>query len=104
MFLCMRVREWLVLPLLFSVLIVSGLHAQAGKGRSIKVASISVEGNQTADANFIKLNSGLTSGATVTGEDIQKGIKQLWGLNLFSDIKSSSTKKSTMPFISQLGS
>ena len=87
MFLCMRVREWLVLPLLFSVLIVSGLHAQAGKGRSIKVASISVEGNQTADANFIKLNSGLTSGATVTGEDIQKGIKQLWGLNLFSDIK-----------------
>jgi len=83
----MRVREWLVLPLLFSVLIVSGLHAQAGKGRSIKVASISVEGNQTADANFIKLNSGLTSGATVTGEDIQKGIKQLWGLNLFSDIK-----------------
>lgn len=87
MFLCMRVREWLLLPLLFSVLIVSGLHAQAGKGRSIKVASISVEGNQTADANFIKLNSGLTSGATVTGEDIQKGIKQLWGLNLFSDIK-----------------
>lgn len=87
MFLSMRVREWLVLPLLFSVLIVSGLHAQAGKGRSIKVASISVEGNQTADANFIKLNSGLTSGATVTGEDIQKGIKQLWGLNLFSDIK-----------------
>lgn len=83
----MRVRKWLVLPLLFSVLIVSGLHAQAGKGRSIKVAAISVEGNQTADANFIKLNSGLAAGTTVTGEDIQKGIKQLWGLNLFSDIK-----------------
>jgi len=62
-------------------------YGQVGQRRSIKVAAISVEGNITADANFIKLNSGLAENENVTGEDIQKAIKQLWSLNLFSDIQ-----------------
>jgi outer membrane protein insertion porin family len=60
---------------------------QMGRQRSVKVASISVEGTKTADANFIKLNSGLSEGENVSGEDIQKAIKRLWELNMFSDIE-----------------
>ncbi|MFQ5650382.1 MAG: outer membrane protein assembly factor BamA [bacterium] len=55
--------------------------------KAIKVAAISVEGNDIADPNFIKLNSGLSDNQEITGEDIQKAIKQLWSLNLFSDIQ-----------------
>ncbi len=63
------------------------LQGQVSGRKNIKIASITVEGNTTADPNFIKLNSGLVENEVVTGEDIQKAIKQLWGLNLFSDIK-----------------
>ncbi len=64
------------------------LLAQAGAPRrEINIAAISVEGNVTADANFVKLNSGLAENEKVTGEDLQKAVKQLWGLNLFSDIQ-----------------
>ncbi len=61
--------------------------AQTGRRRAVKVAAISVAGNVTADANFVKLNSGLSAGQKISGEDIQRAIKQLWGLNLFSDIQ-----------------
>ncbi len=54
---------------------------------SLKVAGVSVIGNVTASENIIKLNSGFVDGATLTGDDIQDGIKKLWRLALFSDIK-----------------
>ncbi len=55
--------------------------------RALKLIGLSVEGNHTADANFVKLNSGLSIDQEITGEDIQKAIKQLWSLNMFSDIE-----------------
>ncbi len=55
--------------------------------RTLKLVGLSVEGNRTADANFIKLNSGLSIDQEISGEDIQKAIKQLWSLNMFSDIE-----------------
>ncbi len=65
-----------------------GQQAGAAQGRrAIKIAAVSVQGNVTADPNFITLNSGLTAGQQISGEDIQRAIKQLWSLNLFSDIQ-----------------
>ncbi len=79
-----RFGLFFVLGVLATVATVQG---QADQRRTIKVASISVSGSNIADPNFIKLNSGLTENSEVTGEDIQKAIKQLWALNLFSDIQ-----------------
>lgn len=55
--------------------------------RKIKILSIAVEGNKTAEASSIRLNSGLMAGKEITGEDIQKAIKNLWSLRIFSDVK-----------------
>ena len=48
---------------------------------------LTVEGNISTDQGLIKANSGLLIGREVTGEDIQAAIKQLWRLELFSDIE-----------------
>ncbi|MFQ5824165.1 MAG: outer membrane protein assembly factor BamA [bacterium] len=61
--------------------------AQIASKKSVKLLGLTVKGNTTADANFIKLNSGLVENENITGEDIQKAIKQLWSLNMFSDIQ-----------------
>lgn len=53
---------------------------------TVKVLGISVDGNKTADANLIRLNSGLSPGEQISAEDIQTAIKQLWSLDMFSDI------------------
>jgi len=55
--------------------------------KSIKILGLSVDGQKTADANIIKINSGLAAGEEVTSEDIQNAIKNLWNLNLFSDVE-----------------
>jgi outer membrane protein insertion porin family len=54
---------------------------------AVKLASLTVEGTKSADPGFIKLNCGLSEGSEITGEDIQKAIKNLWELNMFSDIE-----------------
>ncbi len=54
---------------------------------STKLLGITVEGNKTADATIIQINSGLTSGKNINSDDIQKAIKNLWSLKLFSDIE-----------------
>jgi len=53
----------------------------------IKIASIAVEGNRTAEASSIRLNSGLIAGSEIAREDLQKAVKNLWSLGLFSDVK-----------------
>ncbi len=57
------------------------------QSRSIKVLNVTVEGAKTASTKIIKLNSGFVAGAELSGEDIQNGIKKLWQLGLFSDVK-----------------
>lgn len=73
--------------LFLSVITTNTIYAQSASRRAVKLLSLSVEGNKTADTNFIKLNSGLTENEKITGEDIQKAIRQLWSLNMFSDIQ-----------------
>jgi len=82
-----KVAGFILGALFFSLTVGDMVYGQVGQRRTIKVAAISVDGNVTADANFVKLNSGLAENENVTGEDIQKAIKQLWSLNLFSDIQ-----------------
>ena len=48
---------------------------------------LTVEGNISTDQGLVKANSGLLVGRQVSGENIQSAIKQLWNLELFSDIE-----------------
>jgi len=70
--------------LLIILFLVANIQAQVTK---IKIASIAIEGNRTAEASSIRLNSGLMVGDEVNREDLQKAVKNLWSLGLFSDIK-----------------
>jgi outer membrane protein insertion porin family len=77
------VLKWLQITFLALVLL-SQAQAQVNK---IRISSIAVEGNKTADASSIRLNSGLTVGQEIGGEDIQSAVKNLWALGIFSDIQ-----------------
>ncbi|NOY58206.1 MAG: outer membrane protein assembly factor BamA [Calditrichaeota bacterium] len=74
-----------------SIVILLGLLLSFADGlaqkRSIKVLGVTVEGNSTTDANMIRLSSGITPGTEITGDGIQHAIRQLWRLDLFSDIQ-----------------
>lgn len=58
-----------------------------GQYSSIKLLGVTVEGNKTADATIIQINSGLTPGKEITSDDIQNAIKNLWSLNMFSEVE-----------------
>ena len=68
----------LLLGFLFNV------HAQ---GRKIIIHSIAIEGNISADASTVRLNSGLAEGASISGDDLQEAIRNLWSLGIFSDVQ-----------------
>lgn len=70
--------------LLIILVWISNITAQVTK---IKINSIAIEGNRTAESSSVRLNSGLMVGDEVTREDLQKAVKNLWSLGLFSDIK-----------------
>jgi outer membrane protein insertion porin family len=55
--------------------------------QKIRIASIVIEGNKTAEASTVRLNSGLMVGMEIMGEDLQKAIKNLWSIGIFSDIQ-----------------
>lgn len=55
--------------------------------QSIKILDVTVVGNETASESIIKVNSGFLEGAVLSGPQIQEGIKKLWRLRLFSDVK-----------------
>lgn len=63
----------------------SFVHAQ--RQSSYKILGISVEGNKTADGNFVKLSSGLAVGENITGDDVQTAVRQLYGLDMFEDVE-----------------
>lgn len=52
-----------------------------------KINKIKIEGNVTADTSLILLNSGLIRGSFLTGDNVQRAVKNLWALNLFSDVQ-----------------
>ena len=82
-----KTRLILGLLLCLTVTLAGGLQAQMAGRRTVKLAGLNVVGNKSTDANFIKLNSGLVVGEEINGENIQKAIKQLWTLKMFSDIQ-----------------
>ncbi len=74
------------------LLITSNLFSQT---QSIIINSIAIEGNESADASTIRGNTGLKSGMSITGEDIQKAIKNLWALRIFEDVQVFITNQGT---------
>jgi len=72
--------------LLLIILFFTAINLSAQR-RSVKILDVSVEGAKTTDPNMIRLNSGLSTGTEITGESIQDAIRQLWRLDLFSDIE-----------------
>jgi len=57
--------------------------------KSYKILGISVEGNKSADAATIIANSGLRVGdeIQIPGDQTLNAIRQLWSLNIFSDVQ-----------------
>lgn len=74
-----------LLAVLAMLLLSSHLPAQALQ--QFKVNNIRIEGNETADSSVIMLNSGLIRGSYITADHVQRAIRNLWQLNLFSDIQ-----------------
>jgi len=74
------------LVLVFTLLIFLPLAANA-QAQRVRVNSITIEGNTSADAGMIRLSSGLSAGLEITGEDLQQAVRNLWSLQIFSDIK-----------------
>ena len=66
------------------VFIGSAAYSQALK---FKIHRVKIEGLVKADSSIVFLNSGLSVGKQINSDDIQKAIKNLWALKLFSDIK-----------------
>ncbi len=75
--------KWLQIFFL-ALMLLSSTQAQVQK---VKISTVVVEGNKTADASSIRLNSGLMVGQEIGGEDIQNAVKNLWALGIFSDIQ-----------------
>jgi outer membrane protein insertion porin family len=77
-----------VLSLVFVFLVASQVFPQ-GIQQSYKILGISVQGNKSADANTIIANSGLKVGneIQIPGDQTLSAIRQLWALNIFSDVQ-----------------
>jgi outer membrane protein insertion porin family len=75
----------LAIPILIFLFASPVLFAQ--QQQTIKINRLRVEGNVLSDPTTIRLNSGLSEGATVVMEDIQQALRNLWALKLFSDIE-----------------
>ena len=68
---------------------ISSLFIFTDSYKSYKILGISVVGNKSADASIIIANSGLKIGdeIQIPGDKTLNAIKQLWSLNIFSDIQ-----------------
>jgi outer membrane protein insertion porin family len=77
-----------VLSFVFVFLTAFQVYSQ-GVQQSYKILGISVQGNKSADATTIIANSGLKVGneIQIPGDQTLNAIRQLWTLNIFSDVK-----------------
>lgn len=64
-----------------------GFSSSFSQVRSFQINKIRIEGNVGADSSIIVVNSGLRPGKWIGADDIQKAIKNLWALRIFSDIQ-----------------
>ena len=83
-----------VLSIVFLLLVASQVYSQ-GVQQSYKILGISVQGNKSADATTIIANSGLKVGneIQIPGDQTLSAIRQLWALNIFSDVQISIERK-----------
>ena len=78
-------KKFIILVILCLIIIISEtLYAQEEK---IKIASVRIEGTDQTRVQIIKLTSQLRAGSEITGEDIQRSLRRLWGLGIFSHIQ-----------------
>lgn len=61
--------------------------SQTSEGSLGTLLKLTISGYQTADEDVIKLSSGLTEGSEITMDDIQRAVKQLWSIGIFSDVR-----------------
>ena len=73
--------------IIFSLIFFAAAHVFAQGGETLRVLGVSVSGNETTDANMIRMQSGITVGSELSAEGVQDAIRKLWRLNLFSDIQ-----------------
>ena len=87
--------RWLLIFLLAGLFSITSFPQ--GTQKSYKILGISVEGNKSADAATIIANSGLKVGSEiqVPGDQTLSAIKQLWTLNIFSDVQISIEREIT---------
>jgi outer membrane protein insertion porin family len=71
-----------ILLLFFGVFRSFGQQSQLGT-----ILGLTVSGNKTSDASVVRMSSGLREGQQITIEEIQKAVRQLWNLGIFSDIR-----------------
>jgi outer membrane protein insertion porin family len=76
-----------LLLLLCLTIIFSTSILQAQAPQQFKINNIRIEGNTTADSSLILLNSGLIRETYISADQIQRAVKNLWALNIFSDIQ-----------------
>ncbi|MEW5701070.1 MAG: outer membrane protein assembly factor BamA [Candidatus Zixiibacteriota bacterium] len=57
------------------------------QAQSTVLSELRVEGQSSTDPQLIKNVSGLVVGRNLTREDIQRAVHQVWGLNLFADVR-----------------
>ena len=75
-----------ILHIVSIILLVSFSWAQQPAVK-LKISSIDVIGTKTATPAVVIAASGLSAGMEATQEDFSEGVKQLWSLGLFSDVK-----------------
>ncbi|MEJ2049988.1 MAG: POTRA domain-containing protein, partial [Calditrichota bacterium] len=92
-FICERTMRRSILFFLLLVGLVGGMSTLAyGQGQTatsqgVRLMGVAVQGNVTASADQIIANSGLRVDQTLYAETIQKAIKRVYDIGLFSDVK-----------------
>lgn len=78
-----------ILQFCFILIIMGSLSASAwGQQAQLgKILGLSVTGNETSEPVVIKMSSGLKEGQEIMWEDVQRAVRQLWALRIFSDIQ-----------------
>ena len=76
-----------ILLLLLILLVYSFSYAQV-----LTISRVEVVGNKSADKSLVLLASGFTSGSNLDLTSIQRAIKRIYGLGLFSDVAITATQ------------
>lgn len=78
-------RRLRVLVALAGLLVLPALSS--AQEQQFKLNSIRIEGNVTADTSLIRLSSGLLTGSFITADNIQRAIRNLWAMRIFSNVQ-----------------